>query len=80
MELPDTTVTPSFIFVRSDRKMVKIVFAEIRYLESFGDYLKIYLQEKYLITRQTLSSIQGQLPTEHFKKIHRSFIINIYAV
>ncbi|WMX12028.1 MULTISPECIES: LytTR family DNA-binding domain-containing protein [unclassified Aureispira] len=70
----------TFIFVRSDRKMVKVVFSEILYIESFGDYLKIHLNNKLITTRQTLSSIEIQLPAKHFIRIHRSFIVNMYAI
>jgi DNA-binding LytR/AlgR family response regulator len=69
-----------FIFVRSDRKMVKIVFSEVYYIESLGDYLKIHFKEKYILTRQTLSSIEMQLPPKEFIRIHRSFIINLYRI
>jgi two-component system LytT family response regulator len=69
-----------FVFVRSDRKMVKIVFSEVCYIESLGDYLKIHFKEKYILTRQTLSSIEVQLPPKEFIRIHRSFIINLYSI
>ncbi|MEN8126081.1 MAG: LytTR family DNA-binding domain-containing protein [Bacteroidota bacterium] len=67
----------NFIFVRSDRKMIKIDFSEINYIESLGDYLKIYLNEKKIITRETITSIEAKLPKNDFLRIHRSYIISI---
>jgi len=64
-----------FIFVRSDRKMIKINFDEINYIESLSDYLKVYLQNKTIITRETISSIEAKLPKNNFIRIHRSYII-----
>lgn len=69
-----------FIFVRSDRKMVKINFDDIHYIESLGDYLKIHLPNKIIITRETITSIEAKLPKNDFLRIHRSFIISINKI
>ncbi len=69
-----------FIFVRSDRKMVKINFSEINYIESFSDYIKFHLKDKVIITRETISSIEAKLPKADFLRIHRSFIISISKI
>ena len=66
-----------FIFVRSNRKMVKINFSEINYVESFSDYIKFHLRNKLIITRETISSIEAKLPKTDFLRIHRSFIVSI---
>ncbi|SDW52843.1 two component transcriptional regulator, LytTR family [Lutibacter oricola] len=66
-----------FIFVRADRKMVKINFSEINYIESFSDYLKFHLNEKVVVTRETISSIEAKLPKADFLRIHRSYIVSI---
>jgi DNA-binding LytR/AlgR family response regulator len=66
-----------FIFVRSDRKMIKINFLDLFYIESIGDYLKIHLQNKIIVTRETITSIEAKLPKKDFIRIHRSFIISI---
>lgn len=69
-----------FIFVRSDRKMVKINFCEINYIESFSDYIKIVLREKTIITRETISNIEAKLPKFDFLRIHRSYIVSISRI
>lgn len=69
-----------YFFVRSDRKMVKINFAEIQYIESLADYIKIYLFEKSVITRETISSIEAKLPQQDFLRIHRSYIVAKNAI
>ena len=65
----------STFFVRSDRKMIKICFDEIRYIESLADYIKIHLIDKTVVTRETISSIEAKLPKTNFLRIHRSFIV-----
>jgi len=69
-----------FIFVRSDRKMVKINFSEINYIESLSDYIKIYLDNKTVVTRETISNIETKLSQNNFLRIHRSFIISISKI
>lgn len=74
--------TPSndFMFVRSDRKMLRINFAEICYIESLSDYLKIYTPTNEIVIRETLSNIEKELPNSDFIRVHRSFIISLSAL
>jgi len=66
-----------FIFVRADRKMVKINFSEIKYIESLSDYLKIHLSNNTIITRENITNIESKLAKNNFIRIHRSFIVSI---
>jgi len=66
-----------FIFVRSERKMVKINFDEILYIESLSDYIKIFTKGKTVITRETISNMEAKLPNSWFLRIHRSFLVGI---
>jgi len=69
-----------FIFVRSDRKMIKINFSDINYIESLGDYLKIHLLNKIIVTRETITSIEAKLPKNDFLRIHRSYIVSVNKI
>ncbi|WP_435416318.1 LytR/AlgR family response regulator transcription factor [Polaribacter aestuariivivens] len=69
-----------FIFVRSERKMIKIIFDEILYIESLSDYIKIHLRDKIIVTRETITNIEKKLPTQCFLRIHRSFVVNISCI
>lgn len=64
-----------FIFIKIDRKMHKIDFDKILWIESLGDYLKIKTTEGTKVTRETISNIESKLPSKNFLRIHRSFII-----
>ena len=69
------------IFVRSDRKMVKVNFKDIVFIESLSDYIKIHLEgQKVLVTRDTLSNIEARLPISDFIRIHRSFIVSMHKI
>ena len=69
-----------FMFVRSDRKMVKIDFNAILYIESLSDYLKIFTKEKIIVIRETISSLEEKLPSKKFIRIHRSFIVSFKSI
>lgn len=69
-----------FFFVRSERKMIKINFSEIDYIESLADYVKIYSMGKITVTRETISSIEAKLPKKDFMRVHRSYIISINKI
>ena len=69
-----------YFFVRSDRKMIKISFPDILYIESLSDYLKIHLNDKSIITRETIANIETKLPQQDFIRTHRSFIVAVSAI
>ncbi|MBN1767412.1 MAG: response regulator transcription factor [Prolixibacteraceae bacterium] len=70
----------NYFFVRSNRKMVKIVFNEILYVESLSDYVKIHMVDKTVITRETITNIEAKLPQKSFLRVHRSFIVSIQHI
>jgi len=66
---------PEFIFIRKDRKQVKVFFEDILYIESVKDYIKIKLKDQNHLIKHSITSFQDQLDSR-FLRIHRSFIIN----
>ncbi len=62
------------LFVKSDKKIIKIDVDEINYIEAYGNYIKIYT-DKMILTPQTLSDFLEKLP-DSFLRIHKSFVIN----
>jgi len=66
-----------FVHIKADRKIHKVSEAEILYIESLDDYVKVHLKEMVLITREKISTLEEKLPYPPFVRIHRSFIINI---
>ena len=64
-----------FTFVRSDRKMIKIDFKDVIYIESLSDYVRFHLKDKTITSRDTISAIEAKLPKSNFIRIHRSYIV-----
>ena len=65
----------NYMFVRSERMMVKLDFKDINYMESYSDYIKIHLNNKTLVIRETISTMEHRLDTKNFVRIHRSYIV-----
>ncbi|MDE5420635.1 LytTR family DNA-binding domain-containing protein [Ancylomarina sp. DW003] len=72
--------TSKTIWVKSNKKSYPIKLSELIYIESDGDYLKLYLNDKPIIIHETLKHFISKLPNKVFMKIHRSFVINITKV
>ena len=77
VDVEEPSVKSDYIFVRSERKMVKINFDDILYVESLSDYIKIHTKDTVLVTRETISNLEMKLPSQQFLRIHRSYIINL---
>ncbi|MCU4154841.1 response regulator transcription factor [Carboxylicivirga sp. A043] len=72
------TFIDAFIFVKSDKMMVKVVLQDITHIESLRNYVSIYLSDgREIKTMNTISNIEEKLPETHFLRVHRSYIIAI---
>lgn len=69
-----------FLYFRSNRKMVKVLFHEIFYIEGLNDYIKIVTSGKTIITKHLLASLEEMLPANEFVRIHKSFIVAINKI
>lgn len=67
-----------FAYFRSERKMIKVRYDEILFIESMKDYVKVVRTvDKPLLVKQSISSLENMLPANQFVRIHRSFIVSI---
>jgi len=70
-----------FLFLRVDYSLVKIAIADIRFVEGLDDYLRIHLQGRQpLVVRMTMKAILSQLPSAHFLRVHRSYIVAVNSI
>lgn len=70
----------SYIFLKVDKKLVKIKFNDIFYIESLKDYIKIFTGNGDYFVHKSLTSITEELPKKNFIRIHRSYTIAIDKV
>ncbi len=65
---------PQKMYVKEDKRQVQITVQDIVYLESYGNYVKVWLADQYLLTARTLTSFEQELPAV-FSRIHKSYIV-----
>ena len=69
-----------FFFVKADKKLIKVDFDDIIYIEGLKDYVIIRQETGRVITLQTMKSLETKLPDTIFKRVHRSYIVNINKI
>jgi DNA-binding LytR/AlgR family response regulator len=72
--------TGDFFFVKADKKLVKVRFNEILYIEGLKDYVIIRMERGRVITLQTMKSLEEKLPSNMFRRIHRSYIVGLIKI
>jgi len=65
-----------YIMIKSNKTLHKINCNDILFIEAFGDYVKVYLDDQMILTNATFTSIFESLPQHIFKRTHKSFAIN----
>jgi len=68
-----------YVYFKVDKKMVKTKMADVLYIESIKDYVRVRTGEREIITQQKISYLEESLPRQ-FLRIHRSFIVNVNKI
>jgi len=67
----------AFIYIKSDKKMVRVMLKDLLYIEGLKDYVKIHTAGGSIITYQTLTYFEQKLSNDQFLRVHRSFIVSL---
>jgi len=70
----------SFLYFRADRKMVKVFFNDILFIEALKDYIKIVTASRTIVTKYVLATLAELLPADEFLRIHKSYIVAINKI
>lgn len=73
----DLQAEADFMFVKADKKLIRVYYNDVVYIEGLKDYVIIRLQDSRIVTLQTMKSLEKKLPANIFKRIHRSYIVNL---
>ncbi|WP_299519161.1 LytTR family DNA-binding domain-containing protein [Winogradskyella sp.] len=68
-------IKDDFIFIRKDRKQVKVYYEDILYIESLKDYIKIHTRDTNHTIKYSISAFH-KLLDKRFLRTHRSYIVN----
>ncbi len=75
-----TEPPPDYFFVKSDHKIVKVVFSEILFIEALQKYVRIHTARQRIVTLMGMSQLEEILPAGQFVRIHRSSIVNLEKI
>ena len=80
MKTTETEETKDHLFLNVQKKKVKILFSEIVYIESQQEYIKLVTTKKVYFSKVTTSEMENILPSNLFKRIHRSYIVSVNKI
>ncbi len=69
-----------YFFVKTDHQIVKVNFADILFIESLREYVRIHTPTQRIVARLAMQRLEEELPSAKFIRIHRTYIVNIDAV
>lgn len=69
------TGEPDYFFIKTDNKLVKVLYDDILFVEALQNYVAVYTIGKKYITYLTFHSIESHLPAARFIRTHKSYIV-----
>jgi DNA-binding LytR/AlgR family response regulator len=69
-----------FIYVKENKRVVKVHLNEIIYVEGLSEYVQIYTGKKKIITKTSMTNMEEKLPSDGFLRIHKSYIVSLSKV
>jgi len=77
----DKQISEPFVYLKVDRDMKKVFLNEIQYIESWKDYVKLFLSNgKTLLVKQSISSMETLLSDHKFLRVHRSYMVSLNKI
>ena len=75
-----TQVEDDYFFVKAERRIFKIAFKDVRFIEGLKDYVVIHVDEQKVMTAMNIKTIFEQLGRKDFIRISKSYIINVHHI
>jgi len=73
-------VNEDYFFVKADRKIFRIDFDDILFIEGLKDYVVIHTHAQRLITAMNIKTIHEKLPVKNFARVSKSYVVNIQKI
>ncbi len=67
----------AFIYVKENKKVIKIYLNDIVYIEGLSEYVRIFTENKKTITKTSMANMEEKLPGTGFLRIHKSYIVSL---
>jgi two-component system, LytTR family, response regulator len=79
-ETAESGASKDYLFVNVQKKKVKILFAEILYIESQREYIRLVTTKAAYVSKMSTHEIEDLLPPQLFRRIHRSYIVSVNRI
>jgi len=73
-------VEDPFIYVKENKKVMKIHLNEILYVEGLSEYVQIHTRNKKIVTKNSMTNMSEKLPDHEFMRIHKSYIVSLSKI
>ena len=73
-------ITDDYFFVKADRKIFKVHFKNILFIEGLKDYVVVHTENQKVITAMNIKTIHDQLPKSMFVRVSKSYIVNVKQI
>lgn len=71
----------AFVYLKVDKQMQKVIINEIVYIESWKDYVRVFLTTgKTLLVKQPISALENLFSEYKFLRIHRSYMVSVNKI
>lgn len=70
----------AFIYVKENKKVLKLHLNDILYIEGLSEYVKIHTPEKRIVTKTSMTNMEEKLPDNDFMRIHKSYIVSLRKI
>lgn len=77
----DLKLNEDYLFIKSEYKIIRINFNDIKYIEGMREYVRIHLENQQpVMSLMSMKAIENHLPESMFMRVHRSFIVNLSKI
>ena len=73
----DKVQEEAYIYVKENKKVIKVYLSEIRFIEALSEYIQIFTAKRKIVTKTSMIAMEEKLPAENFLRIHKSYIVAI---
>jgi DNA-binding LytR/AlgR family response regulator len=77
---PSTVQEDVYIYVKENKRVVKLLLNDILYIEGLSEYVKIHTTDKRIVTKTSMSAMEEKLPETEFLRIHKSYIVSLRKI
>lgn len=75
--IPEERKVADFVYFKTDKKLEQVHFDQIVFAEALGDYVKVFLADRFIVTLLTMKKLAETLPEDRFLRVHRSCIVQL---